>query len=785
MSKDMKFTSEDLDNIKEFNEGFKDLNKEVNDLFSGLNSVSNEVSNQTQGYQLANKAVKSLTGTFGKIKDIQDDLVTANSKDLKVLQTKALQQKKNLEQSQRLLKEKSKEAGLNNKEFVALVNINGLLEKKNGLFQDIESSLEQIIINEKIVEDSTGILGTLAEGFSGGLKQAGLGALDTKLGIGEALEATKKMVREQGGSVSSFEVASHLAGQLGTNLLKSVGPTALLASAISAIYNALMLIDSSSGEIAKNFGVSAKEGKALVISSNEAAMASGDFLVTTKDVLAAQTALNAQFGTSVKFSGEFAAEFASVQERTGLSSEAMGRFAEQSMIVGGSIKDQLDSVQEVTMAMNAQEGLSLSQKDIQEGIANISNASLLTAGRSTKALAEQVFQTKLLGISQSQLENTANSLLDFQSSIESEMKAELLLGRELNLEKARAAALSGDQATLAAEIRREVGTSVEFGKLNLLQQNALANALGMSREEMATMLVEQEKLQSIRDAGFKSLSDAQEKYNKALKEGNLTEKLKNDLQEAGLLNQFKSATAAEKFTAVQDKMKDLFIKIGDPLADIINKVIDVLIPSFEFLQDVISPIIDSLLGISDIITTLFDPTKSLKDTFVEMGPMISGMAVAFGIIGTAIIGSMVPGLISAVASTALLLPGLIASAVAAVTSASALTLGVGAIAIVGGIAAVVAAMKAAQPTPVGDLISPSNGKTMVSTKEGGLFSLSPNDDLVAAPGAASAITNGGSNNNEVVTLLKELIGAVKQGGDVYIDGAKAGRSLALASSRMG
>ena len=44
---------------------------------------------------------------------------------------------------------------------------------------------------------------------------------------------------------------------------------------------------------------------------------------------------------------------------------------------------------------------------------------------------------------------------------------------------------------------------------------------------------------------------------------------------------------------------------------------------------------------------------------------------------------------------------------------------------------------------------------------------------------------GGGSNNEVVILLRELISAVKQGGDVYIDGAKAGKSLALATSRMG
>ena len=50
---------------------------------------------------------------------------------------------------------------------------------------------------------------------------------------------------------------------------------------------------------------------------------------------------------------------------------------------------------------------------------------------------------------------------------------------------------------------------------------------------------------------------------------------------------------------------------------------------------------------------------------------------------------------------------------------------------------------------------------------------------------SKAQSMGFGGSNEVTILLKELISAVKQGGDVYIDGAKAGRSLALATSRMG
>jgi hypothetical protein len=90
------------------------------------------------------------------------------------------------------------------------------------------------------------------------------------------------------------------------------------------------------------------------------------------------------------------------------------------------------------------------------------------------------------------------------------------------------------------------------------------------------------------------------------------------------------------------------------------------------------------------------------------------------------------------------------AAVGATTAASALTFGIAAIAIAAGIATVVSAMSSAKQE-AGDLISPADGKTQVSTREGGLFELSKNDDLVAGPGLAKNKGGGGkgqaSNNN--------------------------------------
>ena len=751
LEKTKEIQGEQVKSVEDLKQSLQDILFLTRDYASEARNATKAVFENTVQASAASKAFRDLSGSsrditreYGeiakgskKISDISKDLskLEKNKLSLQVEQQQALskiltESRFGAEVQDDINLAMNTTAGLQDVMFKYAQNLTeeeqyllDLYNQQNISLDEQSKDLEQIAKQSKNIGDAANMFGDgavgvqdIGKGLDTVLGKLGLGGISDKLD----LESASKSAREYASTLTDngtkaatisdkFKSAKHYAGEMGKNLTKSLGPAVAIGFLVAKFVEAFKFIDSSSGEVAKNFGISAKEGRKLVAASNQAAISSGDLLVSTKDVLAAQTALNAQFGTSVEFSGEFAAEFASVQERTGLSSKAMGRFAEQSMIVGGSIKDQLADVQGVTMAMNAQEGLSLSQKDIQEGIANISNASLLSAGRNTKELANQVFQSKLLGVSQSQLETIGSSLLDFSSSIESEMQAELLLGKQLNLERARAAALSGDQATLAAEIRREVGTAAEFGKLNVIQQKALASAMGMGREEMASMLVEQEKLNAIRDSGFLSLSDAQEKYNKALEEGNLTEELKNNLQEAGILNQFESATQQERMNALMDKFSDLFIRLAEPLM----------------------PLLDGLVS------------------FIEM------LEPFLGTISGAIAGFMIGGPLGAAVG-----------------------------AVVGAGVDISSAM---------DRNTPSSG-SLPGLATGGIVTR-PTTALIGEGGEPEAVIPlskaksmgfGGSDEiKQTNALLKELISAVKQGGDVYIDGAKAGRSLALATSKMG
>ena len=488
--------------------------------------------------------------------------------------------------------------------------------------KDQDKDLEDVAKRAKIIDSAMRPLGDkaiglqdAAEGLSKGLSKAGLGDLGNKLGIDDALQGTREMASSltEGGTKAlgmsgKMELAGNFAKTLGSNLMKSLGPAALIAIAIEQVVKAFQLIDGSSGEVAKNMGVSAESGRQLVSASADAAAMSGDLLVSTKDVVAAQMALNAQFGTSIEFAGKFAAEFASIQERTGLSSEAMGRFAEQALITGTNIKDQVSSVSAVTTEMSAQSGIMLNQKDIQEGLKDISDSQRLINKFNNDELTKQVFLTKLLGVSQAQLEQMGSSLLNFESSIAAEMEAELLTGKQLNLEGARQAALMGKQADLAAELRKEVGTSAEFGEMNVIQQTALAKAFGLGREEMASMLVEQEKLEALREAGFESTSAAQKAFNKLIEDGMTAEqaaaKMKKDGLDDAFAEQLKSTTQQEKLNAAMEKLTDLFISLVEPLMPVVDILTELLDDIIAPMMKILSPI---LKAIGELLTGVLGP----------------------------------------------------------------------------------------------------------------------------------------------------------------------------------
>jgi len=108
-------------------------------------------------------------------------------------------------------------------------------------------------------------------------------------------------------------------------------------------------------------------------------------------------------------------------------------------------------------------------------------------------LVNAAVNARKLGLNLEKVAAAGDSLLDVQGSIQKEMKAEMLIGRQLNLDAARAAALAGDRDTLVKEISRNAGTMAEFEQMSVVQQRALAEALGVQVGDVTKVLQAKQK----------------------------------------------------------------------------------------------------------------------------------------------------------------------------------------------------------------------------------------------------------------------------------------------------
>ena len=154
----------------------------------------------------------------------------------------------------------------------------------------------------------------------------------------------------------------------------------------------------------------------------------------------------------------------------------------------------------------------------------------------------------------------AESLLNFEESIESELQAELLTGRALNLERARSLALQGDFAGAAAEAASQVGTLAEFQEMNVIAQQSLAEAAGLTVDQLADSLKQQELQAKLGDRNIDQMMQTEE-GRKRLRE----------LSGEELFIQLQQQSAADKFADAITKIQSALANILDgPLGGILD-----------------------------------------------------------------------------------------------------------------------------------------------------------------------------------------------------------------------
>ena len=419
-----------------------------------------------------------------------------------------------------------------------------------------------------------------------------------------------------------------LSGILAGNFKEVVTASRLLEIGMGLVIKAFKELDKSTGDLAKNLNISYSEAVDLQKELFVGAANSNSIFVTTKGMSESLGFINQQLGTSVMLNTENLALFTELREAAGLTNEELMGIQSLSLANGRSLEDNADTILNQVASLNQQTGIYLNEKEILKGIKDVSAATTLSLGKNPGLIAEAVATAKALGMELSKVDAIAGSLLDFESSISSELEAELLLGKNINLEKARQYALNNDLAGVAREISEQAGTSAEFGAMNRIQQEAIAKAVGMGRDDLAKTLFIQEQLEGASELEGKR---RQEILDRRIEEVGLAQ-AQRELENGGLDNLKNQASVQDRLTASLEKMQEVFVGIATIIAPFVDMFASIVgyISESKFLLTAMSAVMGGLVAnqLRLMVASLITATAKIFGASVGAGPAFLPIAIA-------------------------------------------------------------------------------------------------------------------------------------------------------------
>jgi biotin operon repressor len=472
-----------------------------------------------------------------------------------------------------------------------------------GLYSDqLETLAAQESAYQKIekLDKGMGIFKDLGDGAKNLLDQFGGRGLSNALGFSEAQKEVEKYVLslDEGADPNKFKIAGKYVTTLGKNLLKSLGPLALITSFVKGLLDA----NKQTVGLQKSMLLTSKGAVDFRQNLATAANLSANINVTSTKLLETFNSINDQFGFIARFSEETLVNTTRLTEQVGLSAEAANALAGLTEIQGVNAENLYESVVGTTLELQKQSGVQIDQRKILEEIGKVTGSVRANLGSNPIEIAKAIQKAREFGTTLEQVAATTESLLNFESSIEAELQAELLLGKNINLERARAAALAGDQVTLAEELRKEAGSFAEFSAMNVIQQNALAEALGMNKDQLADTLYQQElQLKGAERVRAELAATGQDEAVRAL-----------DAQ-----------TAQDKFAKTMEKLQSIVVDVATAFMPILE-VVGSIASAIGHVIKVLSPMIGTISGaLTGLIVSGGNP----------IGALIGGAVGAIGDIG--------------------------------------------------------------------------------------------------------------------------------------------------------
>ncbi len=280
----------------------------------------------------------------------------------------------------------------------------------------------------------------------------------------------------------------------GKGLVETITDPTVIIAGIAKSYSEY---EKSAREIRQETGVSA----VTLSKMTNSAGTFNDSMVSSIDAAKTIGSLTKETGMNVAatFSPNTITAATELTTLLGLGAEETANMALRAEVFGDDLGKAGTQAEGIVQDFANQGKGAVNLKAVMSDAGKASNSLSMSIKGGQEGLIKAAAGAAALGINLAKAEGIADSLLNFQSSIEAEMEAELLTGKQINLEKARMAALNNDMATLTEEIANNTEIQAAFSSGNRIQQEAIAKSLGMSKDDVAKMILLSEKNKNLTD----------------------------------------------------------------------------------------------------------------------------------------------------------------------------------------------------------------------------------------------------------------------------------------------
>lgn len=573
------------DELNKAKDAAKELNLEVNAINVAVKSLASELIEVVKNAEGFDAVTKRTANTFQQdLTKSLDNVKKNNEKILELQQKQLLDQKLNISEQKKLDVLLKRQASDRIKAENALNNLRG---------EGVNISVElEIKIQDQL--DASEALGVSAKQLNTDLiTQAGV--------VGNLVDTAKEYLL----SLDKSGLAAEL---LNGNLNKAQKSALLGEAVLIAIAKATLEGSDNINNLQKNLGISYGNAYQLQNSLASTAASSEKLFITSKALNESFTALAETTGILSDFGGDTLVTMTALTKQLGLGVTEASQLALLARTQGTDTESVLENTVDTVNAVNRQREASISAKAVLNDIAKASASIVVSLGMSPELLAEAATEARALGTSLAQIDKIAGSLLNFETSIENELTFQMLTGKEINLDKARQLALDNDLAGLSEEIGNNAAITEAFATGNRIQQEAAAAALGMSRDSMAEMVMQQAFLNLGQDEFIK-------KYG---------EQSYLDMQ---------AMSASDKFAASLEKIQGIIGDIGTIFAPIIDgfaALVGYLAASKPLLIAIATTM--TVIAVQSAIAARARITEAVGSIFSSFGsiPFGLGVPLAFG-----------------------------------------------------------------------------------------------------------------------------------------------------------